>query len=340
MKKQWLDDWLPSKKFIKFLSVNRDCPLTFSQRLVYSFLVYGARLNKALSLRGITKATQLDRNTVRVVVRQLVEIGLAQRHHGTVQAVEPTGYVAAWFVSPPRLAEANTWADRLAYFRFYLSMPVQERSTSRRLALTPKQAAVYCLLLNLSKELPAGSEESTLGMRVCTASQALLAALLGIDRQTVRKALVKLEELYLVEVHQEMLALLHPGKCQLAWFQTRQPKKQKPPAPNLVRPWLSMSPMDIELAVADPNVSEDVRLFRRIRLTGRYTVMEVKIILEKADNAFGCLDVDRLRAFFKEAESEHRASQANGRFLSVNSFHLLSFKLDQAAELKRLRGVC
>jgi len=335
--KKWLTEWFPNKKFIKLLSVNRACPLTFNEQLVHSFLVYRARLNKGVSLRGITKAIQLDRNTVRLVVRRLLDLGLLEKRDGLFLALEPTGPVAAWFVGPACLAEANSWWDRLAYFRFYLAMPLQDKRGRHRLALTPKQIAIYCLLLNLSKEPPAGSEEAMLGIRLCTVSQASVARLLRCDRQTVRKAVVRLEECYLVEIHKEVVVLLRPGESQLAWFQKRQPKKEKPATPDVVRPWLSMSPMEIELAVADPDVSDQVRVFRRIRLTGRYSVTEIKIVREKALEAFGCIDADRLRGFFKEAEKEHQASQAKGRFVGMNSFNLLSYKLDQAIEQRKLR---
>jgi hypothetical protein len=90
----------------------------------------------------------------------------------------------------------------------------------------------------------------------------------------------------------------------------------------------------------EPTVTDDVRLFRRMRLTGRYSVTEVKVVLEKAVDAFGSLDVDRLRAFFKEAEREHQASQAKGRFLGTNSCPQLCFKLDQAIEQRRVRLAC
>jgi hypothetical protein len=44
------------------------------------------------------------------------------------------------------------------------------------------------------------------------------------------------------------------------------------------------------------------------------------------------VDADKVRDFFKEAEKEHVTSQAKGRFVGMNSFNLLSFKLDQAIE--------
>jgi len=337
---KWLNEWFPSKRFIKLLSVTKACQLTFNQRLVYSFLVYRSRLNKGVSVRGIAKSLQLDRNTVRVVVRKLVELGLVAKKDGNFQAVEPTGPLAEWFVSPIRLAEAKFWGDRLAYIRYYLPMPLKEKAYRHRLALTLKQNAIYCLLLNLSKELPPDSEEAIFGLRLCTASQASVAGLLGLDRQTVRKALVRLEQCSLMEAQKELVVLLRPEASQLAWFQTRKPKKQTKPMPNLVRPWESMTVGEIELAIADPELSDDLRLLRRLRLSGRYSFLEVRIIQEKAIQAFGCMDADRLRHFFKEAEKEHQESQGKGRYMGMNSFNLLKFKLDQAIEQRRLRTSC
>jgi hypothetical protein len=95
--------------------------------------------------------------------------------------------------------------------------------------------------------------------------------------------------------------------------------------------------MEIELAVADPDLSDQARLVRRIRLTGRYSITEVKIVLEKAVSAFGYVDADTMRDYFKEAEKEHQASQAKGRFVGMNSFNLLCFKLERALEQRTLR---
>jgi hypothetical protein len=39
----------------------------------------------------------------------------------------------------------------------------------------------------------------------------------------------------------------------------------------------------------------------------------------------------------QEAEKEHQASQVKGKFIGINSFNLLSYKLDQAIAQRRLR---
>jgi hypothetical protein len=98
-----------------------------------------------------------------------------------------------------------------------------------------------------------------------------------------------------------------------------------------------MTPVQIELAVTEPTLSETGQLLRRLRLTGHYTVQEIDFIRQTIKECHGRLEPELLRQLFKQAEDEHKAMQGQGRFLGLTSFNLFKYKMDQLIENKSLR---
>lgn len=327
-----LDTWLPKRKYIKLLSLRKTCPLTFNERLVFSLLVYVSRQKKqtALSQRAIAGRLQLDKDTVPKLVASLIGHGLAEREAGLVHAQEPTGDRVNWFVYLSRPGCAR-WQDQYGYLLLVLPTPLQNRKGRKRLKLSPHQIALYCLLVN--KEKDGKAELSTASM----------AGLLGVDVHTVRSALKTLEECGLVELYPRKMALsvFRPSPDQLEWFQARTERPTTVPLYDADedKPWEGMSDQEIHEWVADPTVSEYVRLLRDIRYCGRYSKQEMDVIRKKADLVrFAAGDVQVVVRLYHAAEKEHKQTQMQGKFLGRNSYALLRYKLDKYLDEKGGHG--
>jgi DNA-binding MarR family transcriptional regulator len=308
------------------LNLRKTCPLTFNERLVFSLLVYSSRRKHigGLTQGAIARLSQLDKDTVPKVVCGLVAHGLAGRENGLVVAKEPTAERVNWFVYLKRPG-CPRWQDQYAYLLVALAAPLQERQGRRRLKLSPHQIALYCLLVN--KEKDGKAELSTASM----------AGLLGVDGRTVRSALAVLEECGLVEPHpkRKTVQVFRPSAEQLDWFQTRkdQPKKIPLYDADEDKPWEGMTDQEIHEWVFAPAVSEYVRLLRHIRYCGHYSKPEMEAIRQKAELVrYAAGDGQVVARLYQQAEKEHKQTQAQGKFLGQNSYHLLNYKLDQYLE--------
>jgi DNA-binding MarR family transcriptional regulator len=318
-----LERWLPKKKYLKLLSLRKTCPLTFNERLVFSLLVYASRRKRVagLSQRAASRLLQLDKDTVPAVVADLIRHGLAERAGGLVHAKEPAGDRVNWFVHLNRPGCAR-WQDQYAYLLVALAAPLQQRPGRRRLKLSPRQIALYCLLINREKD---GQAEL---------STASMAGLLGVDVRTVRSALRTLEECGLVEPHPKArtIQVFRPSAEQLDWFQARKEQPKKTPLYDAEedKPWEGMTDQEIHEWVSDPTVSEYVRLLRHIRYCGRYGTPEMEAVRKKAELVlFAAGDAHVVSRLYHQAEKEHREAQRQGKFLGRNSYHLLNYKLDK-----------
>jgi DNA-binding MarR family transcriptional regulator len=318
-----LERWLPKRKYVKLLSLRKTCPLTFNERLVFSLLVYASRRKRVagLSQRAAARLLQVDKDTVPAAVANLVKHGLAERAGGLVQAKEPAGERVNWFVFLNRPG-CGRWQDQYAYLLVALPARLQEREGRRRLKLSPRQAALYCLLINREKD---GQAE------LPTASAA---GLLGFDVRTVRSALAALEECGLVELRPtgRTVQVFRPSAEQLDWFQARKEQAKKVPLYDTGedKPWQGMTDQEIREWVSDPTVNEYSRLLRHIRYCGRYSTPEMGVIRNKAELVrFAAADVQAVARLYHQAEKEHREQQQQGKYLGTNSYHLLNYKLDQ-----------
>jgi hypothetical protein len=214
------------------------------------------------------------------------------------------------------------WQDQYAYLLVALPAPLPESQDRRRLRLSPRQTALYCLLINREKD---GTAEL---------STASMAGLLGVDVRTVRSALAALEGCGLVEPHPKGKAVqvFRPSAEQLDWFQARKERPRKVPLYDAGedKPWEGMTDQEIFEWVSDPAVSDYARLLRHIRYCGRYSTPEMGVIRKKAERVwFAAGDVRAVARLYHQAEKEHREQQRQGRFLGTNSYHLLNYKLDK-----------
>jgi DNA-binding MarR family transcriptional regulator len=318
-----LERWLPKRRYVKLWSLRKTCPLTFNERLVFSLLVYASRRKRVagLSQRAAARLLQLDKDTVPAAVANLVKHGLAERAGGLVRAREPAGEQVNWFVHLNRPG-CGRWQDQYAYLLVALPAPLREGEGRRRLKLSPRQAALYCLLVN--KEKDGKAELST----------ASAAGLLGLDVRTVRSALAALEGCGLVELRPrgKTVQVFRPSAEQLGWFQARKEQPRKAPLYDADedKPWQGMTDQEIHAWVSDPTVNEYSRLVRHIRYYGRYSTPEMEVIRKKAELVrFAAGDVQVVARLYHQAEKEHRESQRQGKFPGTNSYHLLNYKLDQ-----------
>ena len=95
----------------------RSYPLGLNERVVFSLLAYRARCGNGASLRAVSAATRLDRQTVKKCVGNLG--GLVEFRHGQWWAVEPKGEPATLF-AVRRIEEAKHWSDRLARIQLFV----------------------------------------------------------------------------------------------------------------------------------------------------------------------------------------------------------------------------
>jgi hypothetical protein len=166
-----------------------------------------------------------------------------------------------------------------------------------------------------------------------------MAGLLGVDVRTVRSALATLEECGLVELRPKgkTVQVFRPSAEQLAWFQTRkeQPKKISLYDADEDKPWKGMTDQEIHEWVSDSTVSEYARLLRHIRYYGQYSTPEMDAIRKKAELVlYAAGDVRVVSRLYHQAEKEHKQTQAQGKLLGQNSYHLLRYKLDQRLDGK------
>lgn len=179
----------PSKKrapnpIFFFIWATKHCPLSFTERLVWSLLVKADRTKgQGTTQADIAARSGLSRVTVREAVKEdslLRKKSLVIReNHRSWRAVEPKGETAAWFAT--RKSKSNHWANQLAYWPVELpatpSNPLFDRT-------------LLGLLTTLKGHKPAAYQE-------CYES---LAVALGCDYRRVKTVLTKLQKGEVVEV--------------------------------------------------------------------------------------------------------------------------------------------
>ncbi len=160
-------DWLDSKKRFRLFTVSDHTKLSLTKRLVYSYLAYRSRYGKPSSQAEIARQTGLDRGeTVAEAVELLVRMGLAVRDEGCIRAIEPTGDNLALFYA---IDGGEHWSQGHAYIWYH---PVES-------GLTTKQNYLLWTLHSLG-----GVPQNQNG----------LAKLTGLNRETIRSALLDLIE--------------------------------------------------------------------------------------------------------------------------------------------------
>ena len=173
---------LAGKKWLAFLKRTKASKLDFSERVVYSYLVYQARYGCGATVSAISRSAGMSRDVIPDVLKRLRGFGLVLTEIGEHFALEPSGETSGWFPIR-RGGKGRPWHGRLAYYPVYLA--------SASCPLTDRQNALYWCLRDLDLDGDGQVKGQT---------ESGLAALLSVSRQTVGTALKALREHHLIEI--------------------------------------------------------------------------------------------------------------------------------------------
>ena len=195
------------KQFFKLLDITRACPLSFEQRVMYSFLVKAAVQDQGYRPGMLAMDSGLEEGkTVPRCREALVTMGLARVASGVIYAREPEGETLGWFRYFESKQEESIWKSF-----GYVRVPLREPGCK----LTARQVALLGLLYSFAKDRSDVKGLTITGM----------ATMLGASRQTVHDAMTKLVAARLVEVYPSRtnpdrfaMILPNPTSVQLFWF--------------------------------------------------------------------------------------------------------------------------
>lgn len=133
------------KQHLFFIWCRKECPLSFSERLVWSALVKADRMTgDGASQAKIAEWTGLDRKTIREALKAeslLLSSGLViKEHYRSWRAVKPTKVTTTWFGVKKKQKTREHWADDLAYW------PVELPEAKPRLTFDDVLWGLLCLL--------------------------------------------------------------------------------------------------------------------------------------------------------------------------------------------------
>jgi|GEM_PF-3605721 len=296
------------KKQLWFLTFNKDCPLDFAERLVYSHLVSKIRHGKSQFAKNIAVHTGLDRASVVAASLGVLEShGLVEKSKGCWRALQPTGATEAWFV--PRKSESDKWHERLAYFP--ISMP-------NRSKLMTRCAVVYWFLVSVANNQ---RRQNITGIANC----------LSIGWATAARSVKQLQKMGLISSN------LRPTKVQQddLWREGRKRKKQqtKPAVvdnyrmSSLFKPQFSLEAFK-ERSIFDEHVD---RIGTKMRRAG-YSEDEIGEYIRETQSSFTPVLRNEsmswfLRAsmetLFAQAERETEKNRMRNRFQGKNSLGML-----------------
>lgn len=295
-------------KQLWFLTFNKDCPLSFSERLVYSHLVSKIRHGKSQTAKSIAAHTGLHRGSVVASSLDVLEAhGLAEKSKGCWTALRPTGATEAWFV--PRKSRSDKWHERLAYFP--MSMP-------NRSKLTTRCAVVYWFLVSVANNRRG---QNITGIANC----------LSIGWATAARSVKQLQELGLIS------GSLRPTKVQQndLWREGRKRRTKETKAAvvdnyrmsSLFKPQFSLEAFK-ERSFLDEHVD---RIGTKMRRAG-YSEDEISEYIRETQASFTPVLRNEsmswfLRAsmetLFAQAERETEKNRMRNRFQGKNSLGML-----------------
>jgi predicted transcriptional regulator len=202
-----LDTLYPGKRKLSMLSLRRSCPLSLINNIVYSWVVYRARVGAGATAAEIARNTRLQRSkTVAKSVRKLLELKLICTNGRRYHAEQPP---EDWFVYSKR---EGPWYTRLVYWRMLMRTQTNP--------LTATHAALLSMLY--AKQLRDGM--------TVTAGVKQLASLLHVTAKTVRTGLKRLEEVGFIKDG----SLIPPQEIPEydgCWWREAPPQKRSSQAP-------------------------------------------------------------------------------------------------------------
>lgn len=204
-----VDRWFPGKRYVPVIVSTKKCPLTYHQRLVYSYLVYRLRKDQAATKAKIVKVLRLAGKTVADGLIELERLSLTVKEQKWYRAVEPDESQKEWFASNRRTDVP--WNRQFATYAV-----LQPKKAS---GLSTKTNAILWLLYSLA---PKYGRPVVLGQYL-----AGLAAMLKMSGKGVKQGVEHLEELKLVERISTTFLLKQPTPESLALWEDRPVRQEK-----------------------------------------------------------------------------------------------------------------
>lgn len=296
------------KKQLWFLTFDKDCPLGFAERLVYSHLVSKIRHGKSQAAKDIADHTGLHRGaSVAPALAELQSHGLAELSKDGWGALPPSGSTGVWFVK--RKSKSQQWFDRLAYFP--IALP-------NRAKLKTRCAVVYWFLIARSHLT---RPQNITGIAKC----------LSIGWATAARAVNQLRELGLINDE------FRPTEIERndLWREGRKPNKKKP-KPTVVDNYrmssLFLPKFCLEGFKNREHLDQHVdQVGSKMRRAG-YSEEDIFQYVRETYGSFGNhLKNAKMSLFmrfsveslFTKAERETEKNRANNRFQGKNSLGLL-----------------
>jgi DNA-binding MarR family transcriptional regulator len=171
------------------------CPLTPQETLVYGYLLFRAKKERASSKTEIRRSLRLDARAVEKSLRLLVDAGLVSAEGRRTRALEPHGDSRGWFRYQRK--PCGGWQNRFVYDKVYL--PCSSKTLSVR------TNALFWHLVKLGRPvqgMPGYLKVGDVpGSFPAYLSHVYLARGLGMCRKTVARGLGRLIQLGLVTVY-------------------------------------------------------------------------------------------------------------------------------------------
>lgn len=285
------DEKVAQKQTLFFITCGSDCPLIFSQRLGWSYLVKCRKTKRNGTQTDFANLVGYRRDRCRRVFERLIKEGIAERpHHRSFVAQKPNGKHEGWFVAR-KVKNDGDWVDRLAYF------PV---------AITGGPSILDDVMLGLVRSL-AGKKGSAQYQ-----SYAGLASMLGCAWTTAKASLTRLEK----DKQLELVALSKTRFGNMERFDVlvkNEVKKDVPAAPE------ANAGQDVtipEINETDDPTPTDRELCMKFllnsKIPNRLASEIVDMVLKKChfDNPFGVL-----LANLEDAGAKHRGKADHPGFL-------------------------
>jgi predicted transcriptional regulator len=175
------EKWFPGKKYFPIVVSTKKCPLTYSERVVYSYLVFRLHKEQTATRAKMVKVLRLAKNTVSKAVAELEKIGLVAKEQKWYRASKPDDAQKAWFAKNGRTSEL--WNRQFATYAVYCP--------KKGSGLSTKANALLWLLYSLA---PKYGRPVVFGQHL-----AGLAAMLNMSEKGVKQGIDRLISLGLVE---------------------------------------------------------------------------------------------------------------------------------------------
>ena len=196
------EKWFPNKKYVPVIATGK-CPLTYSQKMVYSYLVFRLRKEQTASRAKMVKVLRLAKSTVSKALGELEKIGLVVQEQKWYRAAEPDDAQREWFAWNGRTGEL--WNRQFATYAVYCPR--------RASGLSTKANALLWLLYSLA---PKYGRPVVFGQHL-----AGLAAMLNMSEKGVKQGVQRLIGLGLVEQVSTTFLLIQPPPEALALWEDR-----------------------------------------------------------------------------------------------------------------------